>query len=217
VSTLSVVPLEYPTHNPPCCAQAWCQQCTRTAKRTGRLATASSACQNRTGHRNCKARREGPSGPVLGSARLGKKPLRRWARQVRIENTAKGRGGRRARGKDGSAPEGRGVRARCVRRRAAHREWQCSVRRRAGRWNGNEAAWTGPWRARDGSCQGARGCLRAPTTAKRPLERVTAWSCVAVRLILGLCRTASSDGVWRGGAPRWPRRPRAPAGANRAG
>ncbi len=30
--------------------------CTRTAERSGRLATASSACQTRTGWHNCKAR-----------------------------------------------------------------------------------------------------------------------------------------------------------------
>ncbi len=40
--------------------------------------------------------------------------------------------------------------------------------------------------------------------------RATAWSCFAA---VGLCRTDTSDGVRRGGAPRWPRRPPAPAAA----
>ena len=41
---------------------------------------------------------------------------------------------------------------------------------------------------------------------------ITAWSCAAVRLMVGLCRTATSDGVRRGDAPRWRRQSPAPAG-----
>ncbi len=119
------------------CRPHWWPPCTRTALRSGRLATASSACQTKTGYQQCKARR----GTVWGSASLrgpGKKMDRG---DGRVRRTSKRVGAGRA-VRDGRAAEGRGVR--CVRRRA-----QCSPPRvtafgKAVRWawQGNEAAST---------------------------------------------------------------------------
>ncbi len=51
-------------------SQAWWPQRTRTAKRSGRLATASSACQTKTGWQNCKARQDGSTGKDRSVRRL---------------------------------------------------------------------------------------------------------------------------------------------------
>jgi hypothetical protein len=122
-----------PGRGPPsCCAHASRPQCTRTAKRSGRLATASSACQTKPGWQNCKARREGP-------------PTQFWGRQGsskphcgdgRVRCGTKGRARRQARG-TGWECSGRSQRAclrcaACARRRAARRAWQRSAQPRAG-------------------------------------------------------------------------------------
>ncbi len=84
-------------------------------------------------------------------------------------------------------------------------------RRRAGVWHGSDAAWTGPW-----VCTRRRllGCKRMPPVRQVPRHCVVVlWSAAAV----GLCRATTSDGVRNGNAPRYPRRPLAPAGAKGGG
>ena len=163
------VPLEYPH-------RTWWLQCARTAKRSGRLATASSACHTELHIRNCKARPRGLQ---------GKKGSRRSAMLHGDIQPAP----------NASVPHG-GVLD-----------------------DGMATALPGRahWCAPGGGCQGASWCLHATTTGNGPCIR----HCVVARCsaaIVGLCRsTATSDGVRNGGAPRWPRRPPAPAGAKRAG
>ncbi len=58
------------------------------------------------------------------------------------------------------------------------------------------------------------GAIQCAPYVNPARTRAAAWPCFAAG---GLCRTDASDGVRRGGAPRWPRRRRAPAAAKRAG
>ena len=90
------------------------------------------------------------------------------------------------------------------------------------------ACWTMAWQRRclDGPlvCTrrrllvGARGY--APPVRPVPQKSPCARHCVDVLCsvaAVGLCRATTSDGVRRAGAPRWLRRPPAPADAKRAG
>ena len=71
------MPLENPTRRPSCCAQR-----TRTAKRSGRLATASSACQTEKGIKTAKPGKK---------ARGGKdRAVRRVRRDVQLHVAAFG-------------------------------------------------------------------------------------------------------------------------------
>ncbi len=71
--------------------------------------------------------------------------------------------------------------AACARRCAARPECQRSMRRRAGRWHGNDAASTGPL-----ACTGRRLLGRKWVPLVRPLRQigVTAWPCLAARMLL---------------------------------
>ncbi len=151
---------------------------------------------------------ERAAGTVFGSPRLGAKRSFAAIGRVRCapQTRAKGRAGRRAHGMgwecNGGSRATFGVRTETCGPRC--RAWQRSIRLRAGS--------TGPWCARDG------GRMHNVTTTVVEPARSLARHCVVVDCItaaVGLCRTTTSAGVRRGGAPRWPRQSRAPTGAKR--
>ncbi len=114
-------------------------------------------------HRNRLLGLRGSSNADRGDGRV-----RRTARSVEQD-------GRRA-VQDGSAADGRGVRAMCARREA-----QCSPPRVAAfgtavrwAWYGNEAGSISNWCALDGGCLGARGFLPCDPYLEPAIGRVTA-------------------------------------------
>jgi hypothetical protein len=169
---------------------------------------------NRNGMAKLQNPARGPTGSVWGSARLGIGIWRRWARQARIERWARQARIETARSvgpdstrviRDGSAAEGRCVRATYALRHAARRAWQL---------DGLSCA-PESGRVHHGTCGRA---AHATTTSNRPVHlRVTAWSCCAMRPSLACAARPPANGVRRGAAPRWPRSSRAPAAAKRAG
>ncbi len=167
------MPLQYPTGTP---AELGSRSA-RTAERSGRLATASSACPTRTGWQNCKARQRRLPGKKIASC--------------------------------GMCTETRSPAARAFGAAAC---WTTAWQRRC-----LDGPFGAHWCAPGGGCSGARGLtLVRPLRQNGPCTRrceVVLCSAAAV----GLCRATTSDGVRRGGAPRWPRQPPAPAGAKRAG
>jgi hypothetical protein len=160
--------------------KAWWPQCTRTPKRSGRLATASSAWPNRHGMAQLQS-------PANRAGEIDGGVLR------------------------------------------VHGDVQPAARRRLGmaaqRSELLELAMATelPRRALVFTKRMLR-CMRvhafAPPVRPLPQNGPCTRHCVVVlcsAAAIGLCRTDTSDGVRRRGAPRWPRRRRAPAAAKRAG
>ena len=106
---------------------------------------------------------------------------RRWARQVHVE---KGRAGRRARG-TGWACSRRLRRAMCAETCTVQPAARGSVRYGGALgMAGQRSRLDQPGCAPDGGCQGARGCLPRDPYVEPACERVTAWSCFALRRAL---------------------------------
>jgi hypothetical protein len=170
---------------------------------------------NRKGYPKLQRPASGPTGTVWrrrgsGKAHCGDGRVRRAS-----QNRAKRRG-RTAAARDGSAAAVCAKCGGCTETCTVQPAARGSVRR--------GGALGTAWKRRcfDQPLAGVHATAAVRVPPVRPLCRTGKCTrqCVVVRCtapVVGPCRTATSDGVRRGDAPRWPWPSRAPAGAKRAG